>query len=131
MTVTAGLAQFPIVAFVTIHDPERAKPFYRDVLGLTLVGEELPYALVFDCGGTMLRLAIDPQSQPIRGTVLCWRVNAIEQTVQALMEAGVVFERWDFMAQDKLGIWATPTGAKVAWFKDTEGNLLSVSQMPD
>ena len=131
MTSTAGLAQFPIVAFVTIRDPERAKPFYRDVLGLKLIGEELPYALVFDCIGTMLRLAIDPESQPIRGTVLCWRVTNIEDTVRQLMHAGVVFERWEFMPQDKLGIWATPTGAKVAWFKDTEGNLLSVSQMPD
>ena len=131
MTGVATLANFPIVAFVTIHDPERAKSFYRDVLGLTLTGEELPYALVFECNGTMLRLAIDPESPPIRGTVLCWRVEAIEQTVQALMQAGVVFERWSFMPQDELGIWATPTGAKVAWFKDTEGNLLSVSQMPE
>jgi len=130
MISTAGLAQFPIVAFVTIHDPERAKPFYRDVLGLKLIGEELPYALVFDCNGTMLRLAIDPESPPIRGTVLCWRVTNIEQTVRQLNQAGVLFERWGFMVQDELGIWTTPTGAKVAWFKDSEGNLLSVSQMP-
>ena len=131
MNSAAGLAHFPIVAFVTIHDPERAKPFYRDVLGLKLTGEELPYALVFDCNGTMLRLAIDPESKPIRGTVLCWRVTDIEETVKELLHAGVVFERWDFMPQDELGIWTTPTGAKVAWFKDSEGNLLSVSQMPE
>ena len=131
MTNAAGLSNFPIVAFVTIHDPERAKRFYRDVLGLTFMADELPYALVFECHGTILRLAIDPESKPIRGTVLCWRVENIEDTVSQLMHAGVVFERWDFMPQDKLGIWATPTGAKVAWFKDTEGNLLSVSQMPD
>lgn len=126
-----GLAHFPIVAFVTIRDPERAKPFYRDILGLTLIGEELPYALVFDCNGIMLRLAIDPESTPIRGTVLSWRVTAIEQTVQALMQAGVVFERWSFIPQNELGIWSTPTGARVAWFKDTEGNLLGVSQMTE
>jgi predicted enzyme related to lactoylglutathione lyase len=131
MTNAAALANFPIVAFVTIHDPVRAKPFYRDVLGLPLIHEELPYALVFDCNGTMLRLAIDPESPPIRGTVLGWRVKDIVQSVQALMKAGVVFERWSFIPQDELGIWATPTGARVAWFKDTEGNLLSVSQMPE
>ena len=130
MSSAAGLANFPIVAFVTIRDPERAKPFYRDVLGLTFKGEELPYALVFDCNGTMLRLAIDPESPPIRGTVLCWRVDPIEETVRALIQVGVVFERWDFLAQDELGIWSTPSGAKVAWFKDSEGNLLSVAQMP-
>jgi predicted enzyme related to lactoylglutathione lyase len=131
MTNPSGLGQFPIVAFVTIRDPERAKPFYRDVLGLPLTGEELPYALVFDCNGTMLRLAIDPESPPIRGTVLCWRVTHIEDKVRQLMEAGVVFERWPFLVQDDLAIWCTPTGAKVAWFKDSEGNLLSVSQMPE
>jgi predicted enzyme related to lactoylglutathione lyase len=131
MTSAASLALSPIVAFVTIHNPERAKMFYRDVLGLPLMGEELPYALVFDCNGTMLRLAIDPESPPIRGTVLCWRVTSIEATVRALMQVGVVFERWDFMPQDELGIWSTPTGAKVAWFKDSEGNLLSVSQMSE
>ena len=131
MSNPAGLAQFPIVAFVTIRDPERAKPFYRDVLGLTQTGDELPYALVFDCNGTMLRLAIDADSQPIRGTVLCWRVTSIEDQVRRLMQAGVAFERWPFLEQDDLAIWTTPTGAKVAWFKDSEGNLLSVSQMPD
>jgi predicted enzyme related to lactoylglutathione lyase len=130
MSNGAGLSQFPIVAFVNIRDPERAKPFYRDVLGLPLTGEELPYALVFDCCGTMLRLAIDPESQPIRGTVLCWRVDSINDTVRNLSKAGVIFERWDFIPQDEMGIWTTPTGARVAWFKDPEGNLLSVSQMP-
>jgi catechol 2,3-dioxygenase-like lactoylglutathione lyase family enzyme len=130
MTSAALLANLPVVAFVTIHDPERAKPFYRDILGLPLIGEELPYALVFDCCGTMLRLAIDPDSQPIRGTVLGWRVPNIEDTVHGLVRAGVIFERWGFMQQDELGIWTTPTGARVAWFKDPEGNLLSLSQMP-
>jgi catechol 2,3-dioxygenase-like lactoylglutathione lyase family enzyme len=130
MTSTTALANFPIVAFVNIRDPERAKPFYRDVLGLSLVEEELPFALVFDAHGTMLRLAIDPQCTPIRGTVLGWNVTNIEDTVRQLLQAGVVFERWEFIPQDELGIWTTPTGARVAWFKDPDGNLLSVSQMP-
>ncbi len=131
MSSSAGLAHFPIVAFINIRDPERAKPFYRDVLGLPLMGEELPYSLIFNANGTMLRLAIDPKSEPIRGTILGWRVTKIEDTVQQLMQAGVVFERWDFIPQDEMGIWTTPTGAKVAWFKDPDGNLLSVSQMPE
>ncbi len=130
MTSTTALANFPIVAFVNIRDAERAKPFYRDVLGLSLVDEELPFALVFDANGTMLRLAVDPQCQPIRGTVLGWSVTNIEDTVRQLLQAGVVFERWEFIPQDDLGIWTTPTGARVAWFKDPDGNLLSVSQMP-
>jgi len=131
MSSAAGLAHFPIVAFINIRDPERAKPFYRDVLGLPLMGEELPYSLIFNANGTMLRLAIDPEAKPIRGTILCWRVTRIEDTMQQLMHAGVIFERWDFIPQDEMGIWTTPTGAKVAWFKDPDGNLLSVSQMPE
>ena len=121
----------PIVAFVNIRDAERAKAFYRDTLGLPLMEEELPFALVFDANGTMLRLAINPQAEPIGGTVLGWRVPRLEESVRSLAGAGVAFERWGFMQQDELGIWTTPTGAKVAWFKDPDGNLLSLTQFPD
>jgi catechol 2,3-dioxygenase-like lactoylglutathione lyase family enzyme len=131
MTNPAGLAHFPIVAFVNIRDPVQAKLFYRDVLGLRLTGEELPYAIVFDAHGTMLRLAINPQAQPVPGTVLGWRVERIEDSVRRLAQAGVEFQRWEFMQQDALGIWTAPMGAKVAWFKDPDGNLLSLSQIPD
>jgi catechol 2,3-dioxygenase-like lactoylglutathione lyase family enzyme len=130
MSTIGRLAQFPIVAFVNIRDAERAKAFYRDTLGLTLIAEELPFALVFDANGTMLRLAINPQAQPIAGTVLGWRVPNIQESVQQLASAAVIFERWEFMQQDELGIWTTPIGAKVAWFKDPDGNLLSLSQFP-
>lgn len=119
-----------MVAFVNIRDPQRAKPFYRDTLGLTLIGEELPFALVFDANGTMLRLAINPHAEPIAGTVLGWQVRRIEESVRQLASAGVTFERWEFMQQDEQGIWTSPNGAKVAWFKDPDGNLLSVSQFP-
>ena len=131
MSTLVTLAQTPIVAFVNIRDPQRAKPFYCDTLGLTLIGEELPFALVFDANGTMLRLAINPQAEPIAGTVLGWRVEKIEESVRQLASAGVVFQRWEFMQQDELGIWTTPTGARVAWFKDPDDNLLSLSQLPD
>jgi catechol 2,3-dioxygenase-like lactoylglutathione lyase family enzyme len=130
MSHPAGLAQFPIVAFVTVRDAERAKEFYRDTLGLRMVGEELPYALVFDVNGTMLRVAISAQHVALPGTVMGWRVDEIEGKVRELGAAGVVFERFAGMPQDELGIWTTPTGAKVAWFKDQDGNLLSLSQLP-
>lgn len=130
MSSSSGLSQTPIVAFVTIRDADRARAFYRDALGLRLLGEEQPYAIVFDANGTMLRLAIDPKSTPTRGTVLGWRVENIEDSVKMLASRGVVFECYEFLAQDDLGIWSTPTGAKVAWFKDPDGNLLSISQHP-
>jgi catechol 2,3-dioxygenase-like lactoylglutathione lyase family enzyme len=131
MTASSGLSQYEIVAFVNIHDAERAEVFYRDVLGLPMVSKELPFALVFDAHGTMLRLAINPGAAPIGGTVLGWRVGDIEAAVKDLAGRGVHFERWDGMPQNELGIWDSPGGARVAWFKDPDGNVLSVSQHPE
>lgn len=123
-----GLSRDTLVAFVTVRDPERAREFYRVTLGLRLTSEELPFALVFDVNGTMLRVAVSAQHAPLPGTVLGWQVNNIDERVRELARAGVVFERFAGMPQDELGIWATPTGAKVAWFKDPDGNLLSLTQ---
>jgi catechol 2,3-dioxygenase-like lactoylglutathione lyase family enzyme len=131
MAGNAGLAQFEIVAFVTIRDPEKAISFYRDRLGLRLVNDERPFAIVFDAHGTMLRLAISPDANPVPGTVLGWRVPNIEVAVRDLLAAGVVLERYGFMQQDDLGIWSSPSGAKVAWFKDPDGNVLSLSYHPE
>lgn len=125
-----GLGHHAIVAFVTVRDPEAAKVFYRDTLGLTLVSEDLPFALVFDVRGTMLRVAIDPGCTPTRSTVLGWRVEDIESDVNGLVERGVIFERYGFPGQDERGIWNAPGGARVAWFKDPTGNVLSLSQHP-
>jgi catechol 2,3-dioxygenase-like lactoylglutathione lyase family enzyme len=130
MTSSAGLGQYDIVAFVTIVDVERAKRFYRDTLGLRFLGDELPFAIVFDANGIMLRLVIGKELPRIPGTVLGWQVTDAVAAVKELMRAGVQFERYGFMQQDELGIWTTPTGAKVAWFKDPDGNILSVSQHP-
>ena len=115
-----------IVAFVGTRNPQRAKDFYRDTLGLNLVSED-PFALVFDVKGTMLRVTTVPELTPAKFTVLGWEVSDIVAAVKQLQAAGVVFERYDF-PQDELGIWTAPGGAKVAWFKDPDGNILSVSQ---
>jgi len=128
MPESAALNRFHIVAFVTIVDVERAKVFYRDTLGLRLVEEELPFAVVFDANGIMLRLVIAKELPPAFGTVLGWQVPDAEAAVKDLMRAGVAFERYGFLQQDELGIWTAPGGAKVAWFRDPDGNILSVSQ---
>jgi catechol 2,3-dioxygenase-like lactoylglutathione lyase family enzyme len=128
MTKTAGLGGCHIIGFVPIVDAERAKRFYRDALALRLVSEELPFALVFDADGTMLRLAIVDKHVPTAGTILGWQVPDITLAVQELERAGVRFERYEYMKQDDLGIWTTPTGARVAWFKDPDGNVLSISE---
>jgi catechol 2,3-dioxygenase-like lactoylglutathione lyase family enzyme len=131
MTDKKKLNRYDIVAFVTIVDVEKAKTFYRDTLGLTLVNEEPPFALVFDANGIMLRLSMAKERPPAQGTVLGWRVPEIGTAVRELTSAGVSFERYDFLTQDEQGIWTSPSGAKVAWFKDPDGNVLSLSEHPE
>ncbi len=131
MTTNAGLAHFKPIAFIPIREPQHAKHFYRDVLGLELISEESPFALVFNVGGIMLRLAIVADAKPSPGTVFGWQAPDIEAAVQGLMRAGVAFERYEFMQQNELGIWDSPSGARVAWFKDPDGNVLSISHHPE
>ena len=121
------LANSPIIGFVATSDPARAKAFYRDVLGLLLISED-QYALVFDAHGNMLRVVIAREVVLAPYTVLGWEVGDIEATVRSLAAKGVQFERYTWLEQDDLGIWSAPSGAKVAWFKDQDGNLLSVSR---
>jgi catechol 2,3-dioxygenase-like lactoylglutathione lyase family enzyme len=124
-----ALASSSLVAFVGVCDPDRAKRFYRDTLGLRLVSEELPFALVFDVQGTMLRVTVVPEVKPAKFTVLGWKVPDIQAAVSSLEEEGVEFQRYAGLQQDGLGIWTSPNGARVAWFHDPDGNILSVTQL--
>ncbi len=125
------LGKYNIIGFVTIVDVSRAKAFYRDTLGLRLVSEDPPFALVFEANGIMLRLGMAKELPPAHGTVLGWQVPEITATVKNLEQAGVRFERFDGMDQNDLGIWLSPYGAKVAWFKDPDGNILSLTEFPE
>ncbi len=127
----SGLSKYPIIGFITIVDVARAKEFYRDKLGLRLISEEAPYALVFDANGIMLRLGMGKERPPVPGTVLGWQVPDASAAVSDLEQSGIRFERYDYLKQDAHGIWTAPTGAKVAWFKDPDGNILSISEHPE
>jgi len=116
------------MAFVATRDPDRARIFYRDTLGLRLEAEQLPFALVFDAHGTMLRVTVVRELVVAPYTVLGWDVPDITATAKALAAAGVKLERYPGMPQDELGIWTSPSGARVAWFKDPDGNVLGVTQ---
>jgi catechol 2,3-dioxygenase-like lactoylglutathione lyase family enzyme len=116
-----------LVAFVGIREPARAKAFYGDVLGLSLVSED-PFALVFDAHGTMLRVSIVPEVAAAKYTVLGWDVTNIAATAKRLGDLGVKLERFEGLQQDELGIWNSPSGARVGWFKDPDGNILSITQ---
>jgi catechol 2,3-dioxygenase-like lactoylglutathione lyase family enzyme len=122
------LTSSSIVAFVATTDAARAKAFYGDVLGLKLVYQD-DFAVVFDAHGTTLRVAIVPEIVIAPYTVLGWNVDDIAKVARGLAEAGVRFERYPWMQQDELGVWNAPGVAKVAWFKDPEGNVLSLSQL--
>jgi catechol 2,3-dioxygenase-like lactoylglutathione lyase family enzyme len=116
-----------IKAFIPTLNAARAKAFYRDVLGLTLLSED-PYALAFDAHGIMLRVTPVAALSPHPFTVLGWEVEDIASVVRALNQKGVRFERFDFLQQDELSIWNAPSGSKVAWFKDPDGNILSLTE---
>ena len=120
-----------LIAFVPTTDLERARAFYEGVLGLTLA-EVTPYAYVFGGGGSMLRVTKVGELVPQPFTVADWDVADIRATADRLSAAGVVFERFDGMDQDAAGVWTTPGGDMVAWFKDPDGNTLSLTQfVPD
>jgi catechol 2,3-dioxygenase-like lactoylglutathione lyase family enzyme len=115
-----------LIAFVATTQPELAKTFYRDVLGLRLVSDE-EFALVFDANGTMLRIAKVDELRPQSHTVIGWRVDDIASTIRALVSRGVRFERYEGLEQDDLAIWSSG-GEKIAWFKDPDGNVLSLTR---
>lgn len=113
-----------VVAFVPATSAPRAKAFYQDTLGLLLV-EETPYALVFDFGGASLRVTLVDTLVPQPFTVLGWRVTAIEESVDVLVQSGITFLDYG-LGQDERRIWTAPDGARIAWFQDPDGNVLSL-----
>jgi len=121
------LAHETLKAFVPTVKPAEAKVFYRDILGLNLLSED-NYALEFDANGTLLRVITVPDLTPHAFTALGWNVKDIKATITVLNNKGVNCEKYDFMEQDDLGIWASPSGAKVAWFKDVDGDVLSLTE---
>jgi catechol 2,3-dioxygenase-like lactoylglutathione lyase family enzyme len=123
------LNQSAICAFIATTDAAKAKAFYKDVLGLKFVSDD-SFALVFDSGGIMLRVARVRELSPAQYTVLGWNVSDIAAAMKELSKRGVVFERYPGLPQDDAGVCTFPGGAKVAWFKDPDGNTLSLAQHP-
>jgi catechol 2,3-dioxygenase-like lactoylglutathione lyase family enzyme len=123
--VTLGSSD--LIAFVPTKEMSKARPFYERVLGLPLEGES-PVACAFRANGVLLRLIVVEQLTPFPFTLLGWTVADISTTVAGLTARGVAFERFEGVDQDELGVWRSPGGAQVAWFKDPDGNTLSLTQ---
>ena len=116
------------ITFILTRDRAGSIAFYRDVLGFPLVSEDM-FAAVFDLNGTMLRISTVETHQPIPSTVLGWDVPDIAAAAQTLRAKGVAFNIYDGFGQDELGIWTSPASdAKVAWFRDPDGNVLSLTE---
>jgi catechol 2,3-dioxygenase-like lactoylglutathione lyase family enzyme len=113
-------------AFVSTAKPDISRAFYEEKLGLRLISED-SFGIEFDANGARLRLTFVEKLTPQPFTVLGWDTDDIESAIRSLNEQGITFERYDFIDQDKAGIWKAPGGTRVAWFKDPDGNLLSLS----
>jgi catechol 2,3-dioxygenase-like lactoylglutathione lyase family enzyme len=116
------------IAFLATATPEKAKQFYVETLGLSLLADD-DFSLVFDLNGVPLRVQKVRELQPQPFTALGWQVANAAATVAALRERGVVFERYPFLSQDVHDLWDAPGGARIAWFKDPDGNLLSLTEV--
>jgi catechol 2,3-dioxygenase-like lactoylglutathione lyase family enzyme len=124
---TSVLGNCDIVAFAPTRDQARAVAFYRDTLGLPLVSQD-NFAAVFDAHGTTLRVTNVPKLTPHPFTVLGWHVPDVAAAARQLIAKGIVFERYQGLDQNDLGVWTAPGGTQVMWFKDPDGNLLGLTQ---
>ena len=118
-----------VMAFLATRDGARARVFYETTLGLPVVSDD-DFALALDAGGTMLRVQKVGELAPHPFTALGWEVTDIAATIDTLHARGVVFARFPGLEQDDRGVWVSPSsGARIAWFKDPDGNVLSLTQM--
>ena len=122
------LANAELAAFLPTRDLDRTRVFFTETLGLSII-ENTSFACVFDAHGTTVRVALVEELRPAPYTVLGWIVSDLSAAVRGLAARGVFFERFPTMDQDELDIWTTPGGDRVAWFKDPEGNVLSLTQV--
>ncbi|HLZ65344.1 MAG TPA: VOC family protein [Aliidongia sp.] len=123
------LASAVPMGFLAVSDFARARAFYEGVLGLAFVSQD-DFALVLRSGPIFVRLAVPPERVTAPYTVFGWRVADIDAAVAVLSGKGMAFERYPYFgdSQSADGVWSAPSGDKVAWFKDPDGNLLSLSQ---
>ena len=121
------LASGKLIGFVPTKDSRKAREFYEGKLGFRFVSDD-QFALVMQAGESMIRIAKAKDFTPAHYTVMGWEVMDVEAMVKWLNKRGVEFEKYPFVEDRELGIWTTPNGDKVAWFKDPDGNVLSLSQ---
>jgi catechol 2,3-dioxygenase-like lactoylglutathione lyase family enzyme len=123
------LTSCKMAGFVLTKDYDKARAFYEGKLGFEFVSLD-QFALVMNAGQNMIRISKAPNFTPLQSTVLGWEVKDIVAVAKWLDGRGVVLEKYPFVQDKELGIWSAPGGAKVAWFKDPDGNVIGISQHP-
>jgi catechol 2,3-dioxygenase-like lactoylglutathione lyase family enzyme len=118
-----------LIGLIATAKPEEARHFYRDTLGLKLL-DESEHGMAFMSGAQMLRVQTVGSFTPHSFTAAGWAVSDIESCLAALSEAGVEAIHYDGLEQDDAGIWSPAPGARIAWFRDPDGNTLSLSEFP-
>ncbi len=123
-----SLANARPVVMITTRNRGVAEPFYADTLGLAR-GPKDGFAALFQASGTTLRLTEVPGYAATPYPVLGFEVADIAAAVDGLAAKGVAMSRYDGLDQDERGIWTAPGGhAKVVFFADPDGNVLSLTQ---
>lgn len=116
-----------MVGFVPTKDYEKARAFYEGKLGMEFVSLD-QFALVMRAGGNMIRIVKMPNYTPLQGTILGWAVPDAMAAAKWLASRGVALEKYPFVKDQETGIWEAPGGSKIGWFKDPDGNILSISE---
>ena len=117
----------PICAYIPVSNVSRARKFYEERVGLT-PKEEYAGGVIYECGGTEVFLYPTRNAGTSKASQAFWQVDDVEAEVADLKARGVKFEEYDMPGVTTKNSSATGGGAKTAWFKDTEGNILAVSQ---
>ena len=117
----------PIRAYIPASDVKRARKFYEEILGLE-PGEEYAGGVIYECGDTEAFLYPTPNAGTSNASQAFWQVDDVEAEVADLKSRGVQFEEYDIPGMKMTNSIVTADGAKAAWFKDTEGNILAVTQ---
>jgi predicted enzyme related to lactoylglutathione lyase len=121
------LSKAPIRAYIPASDIPRARQFYEQKVGL-VPKEEYAGGVLYECGGTQVFMYPTTNAGSNKASQAFWEVADIEAEIAELKKRGVVFEEYNMPdLQTKNGI-ATAGGAKAAWFKDSEGNILAITQ---
>lgn len=118
------------ILFAATTNPDGSRHFYETLLGLKFLSEQ-PHALVFDVDGVEFRIQKVDQVTPVPYTALGFKTGDIKSEIAELKDKGLAFEVYPFLDQDALGIWTTPDGTQIAWCKDPDGNVVSLTQHPD